>query len=107
MAVRLSASHAGRPLGDHTRKILARESDSAWVPMSQTRPCVSRHAHTSVVKLIRARLVRVRLSPRKIPETHFYQMLSRTEGHSAAGKIRSINPVTSSGIETATFRLVA
>jgi hypothetical protein len=33
------------------------ESDSVRVPMSQTRPCVGRHAHTCVVKLIRARLL--------------------------------------------------
>jgi hypothetical protein len=44
---------------------LARESDSARVPMSQTRPCVGLYAHTCVVKIIlpepdsRARLVRV------------------------------------------------
>jgi hypothetical protein len=28
--------------------------------------------------------------PRKNPDTHFYQRLSRTEGHGAAGRIRSI-----------------
>jgi hypothetical protein len=43
--------------GAHTRTSLARESDSARVPMSQTRPCVSRHAHTCVVNLIRGRLL--------------------------------------------------
>jgi hypothetical protein len=29
-------------------------------------------------------------TPRKIPSTHFYQRLSRHQGHSAAGRIRSI-----------------
>jgi hypothetical protein len=43
--------------GGHTSTILARESYSALVPMSQTPPCVGRHAHTCVVKLIRARLL--------------------------------------------------
>jgi hypothetical protein len=43
--------------GAHTRTSLARESDSARVPMSQTRPCVDLHAHACVVKLIRARLL--------------------------------------------------
>jgi hypothetical protein len=48
-----------RTNGDSSRTSLACESDSARVPMGQTRPCVGGHAHTYVVKLIRARLVRV------------------------------------------------
>jgi hypothetical protein len=44
-------------LGAHIRTSLARESDSARVPMSQTRSCVGRQAHTCVVKLMRARLL--------------------------------------------------
>jgi hypothetical protein len=46
---------------------------------------------------------------RKIPGTHFYQRLSRPQGHSAAGRIKSTekNSMTSSGLEPATFRLVA
>jgi hypothetical protein len=44
-------------LAAHTRTSLAREFDSARVPMSQTRPCVGRHAHTCAVKLIRARFL--------------------------------------------------
>jgi hypothetical protein len=31
------------------------------------------------------------LPPRKIPDTHFCQRLSRSQGHSAAGRIRSIS----------------
>jgi hypothetical protein len=43
------------------------------------------------------------------PGTHFCYRLSRPQGHSAAGRIRSIerNPMTSSGLEPATFRLIA
>jgi hypothetical protein len=44
------------PSAAHTRTSLARESDSAGVPMSQTPPFVGRHAHACVVKLIRTRL---------------------------------------------------
>jgi hypothetical protein len=49
------------------------------------------------------------ITPRKILGTRFCQRLGRTQSHSAAGRIRSIekNPITSSGIETATIRLVA
>jgi hypothetical protein len=43
-------------------------------------------------------------TPRKIPGTHFCQRLSRSQGHSAPERIR---PITSSGIEPATIRLVA
>jgi hypothetical protein len=47
-------------------------------------------------------------TPSKIPGTHFYQRLSRSQGHNAAGRIRSIEKrKTSSGIEPATFRLLA
>jgi hypothetical protein len=48
-------------------------------------------------------------TPRKIPGTNFYYRLSRPQGHSAAGRIRSIekNPVTSSGLDPATIRHVA
>lgn len=34
------------PKWAHTRMSLAHESNSAWVPMSQTCPCVGHHAHT-------------------------------------------------------------
>jgi hypothetical protein len=51
---------------------------------------------------------RLLFTPRKIPGIHFCYRLSRTQGHSAARKIKSIeDPVTSSEIEPATFRLVA
>jgi len=43
------------------------------------------------------------LPPRNIPGTHFCKRLSQPQHNSAAGKI----PVTPSGIELATFRLVA
>jgi hypothetical protein len=47
-------------------------------------------------------------TPRKIPGTHFCCRLSRPQGHSAAGKIRSIEKsMISSGIKPATFWLVA
>jgi hypothetical protein len=39
------------------------------------------------------------LPPRRIPDIQFCQRLSRTQGHNAAGKIRSIEKMTSSGRE--------
>ena len=46
--------------------------------------------------------------PGNIPGTHLCQRQSRPYGHSAAGRIMSIkNPMTPSGIEPATFRLVS
>jgi hypothetical protein len=49
------------------------------------------------------------LHPRKILDIHFRQRLSRTQRHSADGRIGSIekNLLTSSEIELATFVLVA
>ena len=44
--------------------------------------------------------------PGNIPGTHFCLRLSRSQGHSAAERVTSI-PMTPSGIEPATFRLVA
>jgi hypothetical protein len=45
---------------------------------------------------------------RNIPRTHLCQRLSRPEGHSAAGRIRSIEKSNDLiGIEPATFQLVA
>jgi len=42
------------------------------------------------------------LPPGNIPGTHFCYRLSRPQGHSAAGRIMSINiPMTLSGIESA------
>jgi hypothetical protein len=46
-------------------------------------------------------------TPKKIPSTHFRERLSRPQGHSAAGRIRSVEKSTSSGLEPATVRLVA
>jgi len=47
------------------------------------------------------------VSPKhRTPGTHFRYRLSRVQDHSAARRIMSI-PTTPSGIETATFRLVA
>jgi hypothetical protein len=45
---------------------------------------------------------------RKIPGTHFCYRLRWPQGHSVAGRIRSIekNPMASSGIEHTTFRFV-
>jgi hypothetical protein len=41
------------------------------------------------------------LPPRKIPGTHFCQRLSRPQGHSAAGRVRSIEkPNDLVGIQT-------
>jgi hypothetical protein len=50
---------AARSKGSNICTSLARESDSARVPMSQTRPCVGRKVGSqlmSVVKLIRVKL---------------------------------------------------
>jgi hypothetical protein len=48
------------------------------------------------------------LTPRKIPGTHLCWRLNRTQGHSAAGRIRLIeHKMTSTRIEPATFLLVA
>ena len=54
------------------------------------------------------KFVRRLYSPGNIPGTHFCQRLSQPQGHSAAGRIMSKKvPMTPSGIEPATFRLVA
>jgi len=47
--------------------------------------------------------------PGNIPGTHFFYRLSQPQGHSAAGRITSMKEfsMTPSGIEPATFRLVA
>ena len=46
--------------------------------------------------------------PGNIPGTHFCQRLSQSQGHSAAGRIMSTRNLNApSGIEPATFRLVA
>jgi hypothetical protein len=42
------------------------------------------------VRLSALRASRPPFTPRKIPGTHFFQKLSRPQGHSGAGKIRSI-----------------
>jgi hypothetical protein len=60
-----------------------------------------------VVRLSSLRSGRLYL-PENIPGTHFCQRLSRPQGHSAAGRISQWKiPKTPSGIETATFRLLA
>jgi hypothetical protein len=58
------------------------------------------------MKVVRLSALRTgRLYPQgNIPGTHFCQRLSRTQGHSATGRIMSMTP---SGIEPATFRFVA
>jgi hypothetical protein len=46
-------------------------------------------------------------TPRNIPGTHFCWRLSPSQGHSGAGRIKSIvNPMTSSGIEPVTLQLL-
>jgi hypothetical protein len=55
--VHLPITMAARSNGAHTRTSLAREFNSARVTISRTCPCVGRHAHTCVVKLIRVRLL--------------------------------------------------
>ena len=48
------------------------------------------------------------LPPGNIPDTHFCYRLRQPQGHGAAGKIITMKiPMTSSGIEPASFRLVA
>ena len=50
---------------------------------------------------------RPHLLPGNSPGTHFFQRLSRPQGHSAIGTIMSMKiPMTPSGIEPATFRFV-
>jgi hypothetical protein len=59
---------------------------------------------SEVVSLMR----RLPFNPRKIPGTHFCYGLSQPLGHWEAGRIRSIkNAMTSLGIESTTFQLVA
>ena len=51
---------------------------------------------------------RAPLPPGNTPGTHFYQRLSRPQGHSAIGRIMSMkNPLTPARIEPAIFRFVA
>jgi hypothetical protein len=51
---------------------------------------------------------RPHFTPRKIPGAHFCYGLSRPQGHTVLGRIRSNkNSVTSSEIEPAAFRLIA
>jgi hypothetical protein len=45
--------------------------------------------------------------PENISGTHFCYWLSRFQGHGAAGRIMSKNPMTPSGIDPATFHFVA
>jgi hypothetical protein len=48
------------------------------------------------------------LPPGEIPGTRFCQRLNRPQGHSAARRSKSVkNSITPSGIEPATFRIVA
>jgi hypothetical protein len=57
---------------------------------------------------VRSALRAVRpLPPRKIPDTHFCQRLSRLQSHSAAGKIRTIKKILDLiGNQTRDLRLV-
>ena len=59
--------------------------------------------HMKVVRLSALRTGRL-YRPGNIPGIHFCWRLSRTQGHSATRRIMSVTP---SGIEPATFRLVA
>jgi len=47
------------------------------------------------------------LLPSNIPDTHLYQRQSRPQTHTALGRIISNISMTPTGIESATFRLVA
>jgi hypothetical protein len=63
--------------------------------------------HTKVVRLSVLRTGRL-YPAGNIPGTHFFYGLSRPQGHSVAGRIKSWKiPMTLSGIEPATCRLVA
>jgi hypothetical protein len=46
-----------------------------------------------VVRFSALRAGRQPFTPRKIPDTHFYKILSRPPGHSAAGRIRLIEKI--------------
>ena len=68
---------------------------------------VSRQSANEVGKVVSPRH-RPPLPPGNIPGTHFSYIPNRPQGHSATGRIESIKcSKTPSGIEHATFRLVA
>jgi hypothetical protein len=52
------------------------------------------------VRLSASRIGRATFTPRKIPRTHFCRRLSRPQGHSAAGRIRSMEKIHLSGTRT-------
>jgi hypothetical protein len=66
-------------------------------------PHICRMSANDTVRLSALRMGRLYL-PENIAGTHFCQRLCRPQDHSGAGRIQSI---TSSGIEFATFRLLA
>ena len=72
-------------------------------------PIISRHSTNEGGKIVSA-THRPLLPPGFIPSTHSYQSLSRPQGHSVTGRIKSTkNPFDSmnpSGIKPANFRLL-
>jgi hypothetical protein len=51
-------------------------------------------------KAVRMSVLRLPFTPRKIHDTHFCKSLSRPQGHSAAGRIRSIAKIHLLGTRT-------
>ena len=66
-------------------------------------PWHSAHEGTEVISLTH----RPPLPPGNVPGTHFHYGLSQPQGHGAVGRNMSLeNPVTPTGIDPGTFRLV-
>ena len=80
--------------------------DRPWGFQEAEAPRFQDNRHMKVVRLSALRNGRL-YHPGNIPGTHFCWRLSRPQGHSAAGRITSMKNVTPSGIEPATFLIVA
>jgi hypothetical protein len=66
---------AARSKGAHTRTSLARESDSARVPMSQTHPCVDRKVGSQLMRFW------VEINPSLAPESSLPSQTSEPDSY--------------------------